>query len=67
MITAGNVNARQATTPSSRENSSVQARKPTKAGLSHSVQLANSYADCIEGEKESEEKKCTKAKKRAAE
>jgi len=45
----------------------VQESKPKKAELLRSLQLAHLYIDCIEGEKESEEKKCTKAMKRAAE
>ncbi len=45
----------------------MQARKPTKSELLHSLQLANLYVDRIEGEKESEQKKGTKATKRAAE
>ena len=58
---------RQAITSVNRGNSSAQARKPTKSELLHSLQLANSYADRIEGEKKSEQKKGTKATKRAAE
>jgi hypothetical protein len=67
MIAAGNVDMRQATASVNRGHSSAQARKPTKSELLHSLQLANSYADRIEGEKESEQNKGTKATKRAAE
>ena len=41
MITAGNVHVRQATASVKRGNSSMLARKPTKAELLHSLQLVN--------------------------
>ena len=66
MIAAGNVDVRQATASVNRVNSSAQARKPTKSELLHSLQLPNSYADRIKGEK-SEQKKGAKATKWAAE
>jgi hypothetical protein len=51
MIAVGNVDVRQAMAPASRENLSLQASNPTNAELFHSLQIANSYADCIEREK----------------
>lgn len=66
MIVAGIVDARQATASVNWGDLSAQARKPTKAEFLCSLQIANLYADCMPGEKESEQKKSNKATKNAA-